>query len=126
MKPQHDHNAHVTADIRRVTPGDPDPDAALILLAEVNNGALGWHRAGYVTLDDGLTRAPEMVAWHLTLMRGKGYVAFGEASALGDRPVEITLRGLAHRADLLTIRFGVFVDAPTDPTLPACESGEVA
>lgn len=64
---RHKHD-RVTVDAFADTPG------VHVLLTRVRHGGLGWHRAGYVTLDDGLDPAPQMLDWHLTLLEAVGLV----------------------------------------------------
>lgn len=74
----------VTADLRSVH----------VLLTRVQFDALGYHRAGYVTLDDGLAKAPLLMAMELSILEATGLI-FRTPLYGGDQLILLTAAGEA-------------------------------
>lgn len=112
--------------MRRVADGEePDQRALHVLLTRVRHGAIGYRTGTGVVLDDGTTRAGHILALQLSLLESQRLVHRAPFT-LGWHLVLLTELGREVLDRLDVEVFGEPTPPPADPSLPACERGEVA
>lgn len=95
---RHKHD-RVTVDAFADTPG------VHVLLTRVQYDALGYHRAGYVTLNDGLAKAPLIMAMELSILEATGLVVRAPWER-GDQLILLTAAGEALLERLDSAQWG--------------------
>lgn len=88
------HDAQLCVPDDGINPLTTDIHAVHVLLTKVHHGQLYWHRAGYVTDQDGVTPVPLILPWWLSLLETRGLVE-RIGFLRGDKLIVSTVAGIA-------------------------------